>query len=331
MPRAFLVKKANVSPGKRNWSELPDHERGDVYIPVSIFPPSALMMEAEASPAETTPLCLTKQSLSDTQTHAELPSSTMLGRPQSPAASPVEKTEVRRRSQGGPPYIRSKIKVTTGELPSVLSPSPSPLPLSLPPIPTPPSLTPPTAMMTLTSPMEVVPIVTRSTGQSRSSSNGMSVFVCQVCQKSFHHQRMLNRHVKCHSETKRHLCNFCGKGFNDTFDLKRHVRTHTGVRPYKCTLCEKAFTQRCSLESHMKKIHSVTQKYAYKERRNKLYVCEECGHTAGTQDDLLIHLHSLHPNSHLLKGKAARRAGGGSTPGSPHAADSDDTTGSSEQ
>lgn len=107
-------------------------------------------------------------------------------------------------------------------------------------------------------------------------------------------------------------------------------RFRPGVRPYKCTLCEKAFTQRCSLESHMKKIHSVTQKYAYKERRNKLYVCEECGHTAGTQDELLIHLHSLHPNSHLLKGKAARRAGG-STPGSPRAADSDDTTGSSEQ
>ena len=33
MPRAFLVKKASVSPGKRNWSELPDNERGDVYIP----------------------------------------------------------------------------------------------------------------------------------------------------------------------------------------------------------------------------------------------------------------------------------------------------------
>lgn len=333
MPRAFLVKKANVSPGKRNWSELPDHERGDVYIPVSIFPPSVLMMEAEASLAETMPLCLTKQSLTDGQTCAELPSSTMLGRPRSPVTSPNKKSEVRRRPQGSPTYIRSKMKVTTGELPAISSPPP----LSLPPIPTPPPVAPHATAM----PLEVVSIVTRSTGHCQSSSTGSAgAFVCQICQKSFHHQRMLNRHVKCHSETKRHLCSFCGKGFNDTFDLKRHVRTHTGVRPYKCTLCEKAFTQRCSLESHMKKIHSVTQQYAYKERRNKLYVCEECGHTSGTQDELLIHLHSLHPNSHLLKGKAARRAGGGgreggsvggSTPGSPQAADSDDTTGSTEQ
>lgn len=337
MPRAFLVKKANVSPGKRNWSELPDHERGDVYIPVSIFPPSVLMMEAEASPAETTPLCLTKHSPCDAQTHAELPSSTMLGRPQSPPPSSSEdRSDVRRRSQGGSTYVRSKIKVTTGELP----PDSSLLPLPLPPVLTPPSLSPnatvmPVALTIAPDPMEAVSMVTRSTGQSQSLSTG--AFACQVCQKTFQYQRMLNRHLKCHNETKRHLCSFCGKGFNDTFDLKRHVRTHTGVRPYKCTLCEKAFTQRCSLESHMKKIHSVTQKYAYKERRKKLYVCEECGLTSGTQDELLIHLHSLHPESALLKGKAARRAGGGrredrgSSPGSPQGADSDDTTGSAGQ
>ncbi|XP_030017411.1 putative transcription factor Ovo-like 1a [Sphaeramia orbicularis] len=332
MPRAFLVKKANVSPGKRNWSELPDHERGDVYIPVSIFPPSSLMMEAEATPAESTPLCLTKPSLSDT--YAELPSSTVLGRPQSPPASTQERSEVRRRTQGGSIYIRSKIKVTTGELP----PDPS-LPLSLPPVPALPTFTPhtivtPVAMTTSPAPMETGPVATRSAAQSQSSATRTTgTFVCQVCQKMFQYQRMLNRHIKCHNETKRHLCSFCGKGFNDTFDLKRHVRTHTGVRPYKCTLCDKAFTQRCSLESHMKKIHGVTLKYAYKERRNKLYVCEECGHTAGTQDDLLLHLHQLHPDSILLKGKAARRAtagrdGGESAPGSPQGAESDDTSGS---
>ncbi|MEQ2294286.1 hypothetical protein AMECASPLE_002522 [Ameca splendens] len=341
MPRAFLVKKANVSPGKRNWSELPDHERGDVYIPVSIFPPSVLTTEAEASPAETMPLCLSKHTPSDSL--AELPSSTVLGQPRSSTGSPEGRSDIRRSLHGGSLYVRSKIKVTTGELP----PDPSPLPQAHPSISNPQPL-PPQATVMAPAPKqtpvlsEVVSMVKRSLGQTQNTpSTTAGGFVCQICQKTFQYQRMLNRHIKCHSDTKRHLCTFCGKGFNDTFDLKRHVRTHTGVRPYKCTLCDKAFTQRCSLESHMKKIHSVTLKYAYKERRNKLYVCEECGHTAGAQDELLLHLHSLHPDSALLKGKAARRAGGlgaagtdsvgGSSPGSPREADSDDTNGSAGQ
>ncbi|XP_032439961.1 putative transcription factor Ovo-like 1a [Xiphophorus hellerii] len=342
MPRAFLVKKANVSPGKRNWSELPDHERGDVYIPVSIFPNSVLMTEVEASPAETVPLCLTKHSSSDN--HAQLPSSTALGQPRSPSGSPG-RSDIRRSLHSGSLYVRSKMKVTTGKLP----PDPTPLPPTLPPIPipSPQPLPPQAAVMPAApkqtpAPSEPPSMVNRPAGQSQNTApTPAGAFVCQVCQKTFQFQRMLNRHVKCHSDTKRHLCNFCGKGFNDTFDLKRHVRTHTGVRPYKCSLCDKAFTQRCSLESHMKKIHSVTLKYAYKERRNKLYVCEECGHTAGTQDELVRHLHSLHPDSQLLKGKAARRAGGpgapatgsvgGSPPSSPREADSDDTNGSAGQ
>ena len=53
-------------------------------------------------------------------------------------------------------------------------------------------------------------------------------FVCRLCSKGFTLQRLLNRHMKCHSDVKRYLCTFCGKGFNDTFDLKRHTRTHTG-------------------------------------------------------------------------------------------------------
>jgi ovo-like protein len=56
-----------------------------------------------------------------------------------------------------------------------------------------------------------------------------SKFTCRLCSKSFTLQRLLNRHMKCHSDVKRYLCTFCGKGFNDTFDLKRHTRTHTGT------------------------------------------------------------------------------------------------------
>ncbi|XP_026946246.1 putative transcription factor Ovo-like 1 isoform X1 [Sagmatias obliquidens] len=127
------------------------------------------------------------------------------------------------------------------------------------------------------------------------------LFTCHICRKAFTYQRMLNRHMKCHNDVKRHLCTYCGKGFNDTFDLKRHVRTHTGVRPYKCSLCDKAFTQRCSLESHLKKIHGVQQKYAYKERRAKLYVCEECGCTSESQEGHVLHLKERHPDSPLLR------------------------------
>ncbi|KAK4308246.1 hypothetical protein Pmani_020052 [Petrolisthes manimaculis] len=125
-------------------------------------------------------------------------------------------------------------------------------------------------------------------------------FVCRVCSKAFSLQRLLNRHMKCHSDVKRYLCTFCGKGFNDTFDLKRHTRTHTGVRPYKCNLCEKSFTQRCSLESHCLKVHGVQHSYAYKERRSKVYVCEECGHTTGEPECHYIHLKDNHPYSPAL-------------------------------
>ncbi len=52
---------------------------------------------------------------------------------------------------------------------------------------------------------------------------------CSICGKRFTLARLLNRHLKCHSDVKRYLCTFCGKGFNDTFDLKRHTRTHTGL------------------------------------------------------------------------------------------------------
>ena len=74
-----------------------------------------------------------------------------------------------------------------------------------------------------------------------------------------------------------------------------------GIRPYKCDICNKAFTQRCSLESHLKKIHGVQQQYAYKQRRDKLYVCEDCGYTGPTQEDLYLHVNSAHPGSAFLK------------------------------
>ncbi|MGH0173854.1 UNVERIFIED_CONTAM: hypothetical protein FKN15_066331 [Acipenser sinensis] len=173
MPRAFLVKKQWVSAGTRNWSDLPDEQRGEIYIPVSLgF--SHYAIETEASPAEAA-LCLSTRPPSaarDSGYQAELPSCNAKGVGQSSEVNdepPTKKDST---------YVRSKIK---------------------------------------------------------------------------------------------------------------------------------AFTQRCSLESHMKKIHAVMQLYAYKERRNKLYVCEECGYTADSQESQLTHLRERHPQSHLLQRKNPRK------------------------
>jgi ovo-like protein len=132
------------------------------------------------------------------------------------------------------------------------------------------------------------------------SETDPSKFACRLCSKAFTLQRLLNRHMKCHSDTKRYLCTFCGKGFNDTFDLKRHTRTHTGVRPYKCNLCEKSFTQRCSLESHCLKVHGVAHNYEYKQRRSKMYVCEDCGYNTKEPEIHYLHLKEKHPYSPTL-------------------------------
>lgn len=147
------------------------------------------------------------------------------------------------------------------------------------------------------------PLATGSTtirDETTATASDQGQYSCRVCGKKFALQRLLNRHTKCHSDLKRYLCTFCGKGFNDTFDLKRHTRTHTGVRPYKCEQCDKSFTQRCSLESHMRKVHGVLHNYGYKERRNKVFVCEECGFTSELFDVYVSHLKMLHPFSAAL-------------------------------
>ncbi|XP_047463704.1 transcription factor Ovo-like 2 [Mugil cephalus] len=152
-----------------------------------------------------------------------------------------------------------------------------------------------------------LPLVNRAKPRLRTSSISGD-FMCSVCHKIFPLQRMLTRHLKCHSLVKRHPCRFCGKGFNDTFDLKRHMRTHTGIRPYKCELCEKAFTQRCSLESHMRKIHGVHQQYAYRQRRSKIFVCEDCGFTSSRPDEYFLHVRQCHPGSPALRRYYRRQA-----------------------
>ncbi|KIH47235.1 hypothetical protein ANCDUO_22708 [Ancylostoma duodenale] len=53
-------------------------------------------------------------------------------------------------------------------------------------------------------------------------------------------------------------------------------------------------------QSHLRKVHGVLHNYGYKERRNKVFVCEECGFTSEMFDVYVSHLKMLHPFSASL-------------------------------
>ena len=132
---------------------------------------------------------------------------------------------------------------------------------------------------------------------SKAPSNTAHNHRCEICNSTFPLRRLLNRHLKTHSFYKRYTCSYCEKGFNDTFDLKRHVRTHTGIKPFKCELCDKSFTQRCSLEAHQTRVHGMVHKFGFRERRAKMFVCEDCGATfRDNQSEFMNHVASMHPD-----------------------------------
>ncbi|XP_032804532.2 transcription factor Ovo-like 2 [Petromyzon marinus] len=270
MPRAFLVKQPCQRKPARDWSSLPDQERAESYVPdTSAVPRCAVGCSASSGSDEEGSLC-----------------------PASPSA-----TSSGERST--PPPCGEEAAVSPGA--AAVSPGAAVSPATARPAPGGERVggTGDGAGGGARDPHYVRSRIKITSGAKPSG------FTCSVCSKALQSQRMLTRHMKCHSDFRKHSCRFCGKGFNDTFDLKRHIRTHTGVRPYRCELCDKAFTQRCSLESHLRKIHGKEQEYAYKERRAKLYVCEDCGHTAEDAEALQSHAESEHPDSQATAHKPA--------------------------
>jgi len=106
-------------------------------------------------------------------------------------------------------------------------------------------------------------------------------------------------YLSLHWETPSLKVSMSVVGFKDEMFMTSNIFI-AGVRPYKCQQCGKAFTQRCSLESHSRKVHNYNFAFAYKERRRKLYVCEDCGHTTSDPGVHYLHLKNFHPQSPVL-------------------------------
>ncbi|XP_051489369.1 transcriptional repressor CTCFL [Apus apus] len=93
-----------------------------------------------------------------------------------------------------------------------------------------------------------------------------AVFNCGLCTFSSLRTSNLNRHVKTHSDEKRHMCHLCLRAFHTATVLHNHMNTHTGTRPYKCSECDMAFVTSSELSRHRR----------YKHTLEKPFKCSEC-------------------------------------------------------
>jgi len=130
-----------------------------------------------------------------------------------------------------------------------------------------------------------------------------------MCEKKFTSWRMLNTHLKTHSNDRPFCCQTCGDSFKTKGALKTHEDSkhllknktlkHTNVfqwrqyiidpakeleKNYFCNICGEGFPRQNDLISH-EFIHS----------KNKLFECYVCKKIVATRVSLHNHLKAIHP------------------------------------
>ncbi|KAM6298821.1 transcriptional repressor CTCFL [Aegotheles albertisi] len=91
-----------------------------------------------------------------------------------------------------------------------------------------------------------------------------------------------NRHLKTHSDEKRHVCHLCLKTFHTATHLYNHVNAHTGTRPYKCSDCGMAFATSGELSRHRR----------YKHTLEKPFKCSMCKYSCVEASKMKRHVRS---------------------------------------
>lgn len=111
-------------------------------------------------------------------------------------------------------------------------------------------------------------------------------------------------------------CNMCEKSFTQRCSLESHclkvswliiyspfLERFLSLNNYSYILprVNKFYRLRLTnVNDSLLQVHGMQHQYAYKERRTKVYVCEECGHTTGEPEVHYVHLKDNHPYSPAL-------------------------------
>ena len=89
------------------------------------------------------------------------------------------------------------------------------------------------------------------------------MYSCEVCKKTFQHERNLKRHRLTHQPEKNPLrsCPHCPATFNRADNLKNHIKnTHSSKKSFTCALCPKSFSELKNLKRHISQSHQQTNR-----------------------------------------------------------------------
>ena len=143
----------------------------------------------------------------------------------------------------------------------------------------------------------------------------MELYSCGQCKfKTPILSRLLNTHVKIHSEERNFKCTECGKAFKNTKQLKNHRRIHNDVVVIqKCNLCDTLFYSQRHLRNHIRSKHEQMEAFkceicdgqfsSVKARRTHYlnhmkatkFKCEHCAYTSN--DNNAYRRHRMTHNS----------------------------------
>ncbi|XP_058119409.1 zinc finger protein 845-like isoform X2 [Anopheles coustani] len=106
-------------------------------------------------------------------------------------------------------------------------------------------------------------------------------YVCEQCNKAFHHKALWQQHRRSHIQQ---LCHICGKMMGITV-IQMHIENHL-VEPlggFKCELCDRRYTQKCTLQQHIATMHRPANK------KTQCFRCNKCEKSYTSRKQLLDH------------------------------------------
>lgn len=121
---------------------------------------------------------------------------------------------------------------------------------------------------------------------SRFSSNVLSLYSCNMCDKVFKSLSHMRFHVLIHTDIRPFKCIKCDYVSNSRGNLYTHMRKHTG-QYYKCDF------PKCKFHT-VNKSHLIEHSMTHKGEKHK---CELCRKMYNTQKSLMSHIRKYHDNS----------------------------------